>query len=159
MCVQCVGLCSYCDCRTLPVISRLSCEHASILEVADTLRALLSTPAPDNGEASEGHDAHTLLSRLSTMLMEHGSYEERSLYHELRDDSTFASAARSLCGEHLSIQRSLQRAVDSARPTAELVLPMLNQLGRHIMKEERGLFPPAVILLGTAAWERAAAQS
>lgn len=160
MCVQCVGLCGYCDCRTLPVISRLSCEHASILGIADTLRAGLSSQARlSEPEAARDLDVPGLLGRLFTLLVEHGAYEERSLYHELRNDPTFVDTARSLCGEHLSIRQSLQRALDSTQPTAELVLPALTRLRRHIMKEERGLFPPAVILLGTEAWERAAAQA
>jgi hemerythrin-like domain-containing protein len=109
--------------------------------------------------AGGAFDVHELLGRLVVLLLEHGSYEERSLYHELRNDPTFVDTARSLCGEHLSIHRSLQRALDSAHPTADLVIPALTRLRRHIMKEERGLFPPAVILLSTEAWERAAAQS
>lgn len=147
MCVQCVGMCSYCDCRSLPVISRLSLEHAAILKLAAEVRDAVGA----------GEDGGQLLDRLLGMLVEHGSYEERSLYHELRCDTAFADAVGDLCSEHGAIYGALRRARRGMR--REVLLPALERLRQHIMKEEQGLFPPAVILLSASAWERAAARA
>lgn len=162
MCVQCVGLCSYCDCRTLPVVSRLSREHTTILEISGQLRDQVTSCRTPTAAAAPVLAVTTedLFDCLLTLLAEHGSYEERSLYHELREDPTFAATAKRFCGEHLSIRQALIRASRSgtrSQPEPESVVPVLDRLQGHIMREERGLFPPAVILLSTAAWERAEA--
>lgn len=152
MCIQCIGMCGYCDCRNLPVISRLSKEHAFILRTADELRQALERDDEDRRPAEE------LLDQLLAMLLAHGSYEERSLYREMRADSAFEETVDDLCAEHGEIYGALRHA-RRVGPDRESVLPQLDRLHRHILKEEQGLFPPAVILLSTSAWERVAASA
>lgn len=153
MYVQCVGICSYCDCWKLPVISRLSREHAAILKAATAVRAAL-----DPNVQAISPQAGELLDELLDLLVAHGSYEERSLYRELRGDDTFAETAFELCAEHSTIYGALRR-VRRRGTQGKALLPALDQLCDHIMKEEEGLFPPAVMLLSASAWERAAEQS
>lgn len=153
MYVQCVGICSYCDCWKLPVISRLSREHAAILKTANEVRGALDPDSPVISDA-----AGELLDQLLELLVAHGSYEERSLYRELRGDEAFAETAVDLCAEHSMIYGALRRVRRRGTP-GKALMPALDQLCNHIMKEEEGLFPPAVMLLSTSAWERAADQT
>lgn len=155
MCVQCVGMCSYCDCRSLPVVSRLSREHGEILELAGRLGRAVA-PIGDGPARGASPEAFALADELLTRVAEHGAYEERSLYHELREECFFERVSLEMCGEHRSIYARLQRAIRLGL-VAETLLPALDRLRGHVMKEERGLFPPAVILLSASAWERAAA--
>lgn len=147
MCIQCIGMCSYCDCRNLPVISQLSRQHAAILQAADELCRAVRDGGPSNA----------LFDTLLAMLREHGSYEERCLFEELRGDETFVPTVDELCSEHEVIYGSL-RQLRRTGATPQTLGPALDRLSRHIVKEEQGLFPPVVILLSPAALDRAAAR-
>ena len=145
MCVQCIGMCSYVDCRNLPVISRLSREHSAILTASgDLCRAVKA-----------GEPSTALFDDLLAMLRSHGSYEERCLFEELRGDDTFVGTVEDLCSEHSEIYGTL-RGLRRAGATPQTLTPALDRLGKHILKEEQGLFPPVVILLSSGGLERAA---
>jgi hypothetical protein len=145
MCIQCIGMCSYCDCRNLPVISLLSRQHVAIMKAADELCRAVGAGRPSDA----------MFDDLLTMLREHGSYEERSLFEELRCDETFVSTVNDLCAEHGSIYGALRR-LRRTGATPQTLAPALERLCKHIVKEEQGLFPPAVIHLSPGALERAA---
>jgi iron-sulfur cluster repair protein YtfE (RIC family) len=147
MCIQCIGMCSYCDCKNLPVISQLSREHTAIMSIAGELCRVVT--------AGEPSDA--LFDDLLAQLLAHGSYEERCLFAELRDEDDFVGTVDALCSEHSEIYGALRR-VRRRGATPETLVPALDRLCKHILKEEQGLFPPVVILLSTGALERAAAR-
>jgi hypothetical protein len=145
MCIQCIGMCGYCDCRNLPVISSLSCEHAEILKCSGAILGL----------AEAGGACGPLFDELLAMLAEHGAHEERTLFAELRcQDDTFVETLDRLCDEHRQMHRELRRLRrEEARP--EALRAAFESLRRHILSEEHGLFPPAAILLSPEALRHA----
>ncbi|MBT8225357.1 MAG: hemerythrin domain-containing protein [Dactylosporangium sp.] len=137
-------MCAYCDCRSLPAISRLSRDHADILELADELTLLVNVGGPSDAT----------FDRFLAMLREHGRREEAGLFAELSLDEAFADAMRALRVEHRTIYRVL-RLLRRNGTDAHTLRSALGSLFRHILREERGLFPPAAIMLSTEALERA----
>jgi len=136
-------MCSYCGCRSIELIGRLSTQHDEIVNATTALRT-----------AAAGHDqpgAAAACVVLADLLHPHTRIEERGLFAELRLDDTFTDHIDALCGEHRDLDRELA-AISSGDLTR--VTPFIQLLRDHISKEENGLFPAAAIALDGEQWER-----
>jgi hemerythrin-like domain-containing protein len=136
-------MCSYCGCRDIPLIARLTAEHTHIIEAGAGLRtvaALGDIAAVAQAAASIGG-----------LLKPHTKSEEIGLFAELRRDATFTAPIDALCEEHHLIDDELDAL---ARGDLSRVMPLLGLLRRHIEKEELGVFPAALASLGDEQWER-----
>lgn len=139
-------MCSYCGCRSITVIGRLSEEHEHILNHAGELRAASRT-----GDADEVGRA---LDELAAHLDPHTGSEERGLFHVLRRNPDFTDHVDGLHAEHVGIDALVAeiRAGDVGA-----VDELVDALYEHIDKEENGLFPAAAIELGGPEWEEVVA--
>lgn len=136
-------MCSYCGCRSITTIARLTDEHTAIINSAGDLRRATSS----------GDEAATTTAAraLESLLHPHTVAEERGLFAELRLDSEFTAHVDALCTEHHTIEGLLTRV---SRGDLGAVEALDKLLRRHIDKEENGLFPAAAIALDGAAWDR-----
>jgi hemerythrin-like domain-containing protein len=136
-------MCSYCGCRAIAMIGRLSTEHVAIINATGALRRV----ALDG----DGAGAATAVEVLAALLDPHTRGEEQGLFAELRLDEDFAGHVEALCAEHREIDARLAKV--AAGDHAE-VQELENLLRRHIDKEENGIFPAAAVALDGAAWDR-----
>jgi hemerythrin-like domain-containing protein len=138
-----IAVCSYCGCRAITVIGRLSNEHVEIINATGALRRAAL--------AEDGDAAATAGKELTSLLGSHTTGEERGLFAELRLDPEFADHIDVLCAEHREINAHLAR-LTNGDPSGVVALETL--LRRHIDKEENGMFPAAAVALDGQAWER-----
>ena len=136
-------MCSYCGCRAITMIGRLSTEHVAIINATGALRRV----ALDG----DGAGAATAVEVLAALLDPHTRGEEQGLFAELRLDEDFAGHVDALCAEHREIDARLAKV--AAGDHAE-VQELENLLRRHIDKEENGIFPAAAVALDGAAFDR-----
>lgn len=138
-------MCEHCGCREFPLVKTFTEEHFAIHEVLGQLVRAIHDQDPA---------APRLLDDLVRLLDAHEAREERSLYPELSQDEQFAEAIAGLRSDHARVDGALTRAqLDGIDP--QTLLPALERLYLSIDKEEYGIFPAAVVLLGMDAWERA----
>lgn len=137
-------MCSYCGCRALPVVARLSDEHEQIV---NALGVVVRAAARDDAAAT-GAAVRVLV----VLLDPHTRFEERGLFVELREDDVLGPHVAELCAEHVEIDRLVARVAAGDSATAPVLERLLR---RHIDREENGLFPAAAIALDGQAWERA----
>ena len=136
-------MCSYCGCRAITVIGRLSTEHVAIINATGALRRVALT--------GDGDATARAAAELATLLDPHTAGEERGLFAELRLDPDFADHVDALCAEHREIDAHLARAAGGDHAD---VVTLENLLRRHIDKEENGIFPAAAVELDGDAWDR-----
>lgn len=136
-------MCSYCGCRDIPLIARLTAEHNHIIDVSAGLRTAAAL-----GDVAAVAEASAAIGRL---LKPHTQSEEIGLFAELRRDATFTAPIDALCEEHHLIDDELDAL---ARGDLSRVSPLLELLRRHIEKEELGVFPAALASLDDEQWER-----
>jgi len=136
-------MCTYCGCRAITVIGRLSTEHVAIINATGTLRRV--------AQAGDGDATARAIAELAALLDPHTTGEERGLFAELRDDPEFADHVDALCAEHREIDAHLARAAGGDQAEVEA---LENLLRRHIDKEENGIFPAAAVALDGSAWDR-----
>ena len=136
-------MCSYCGCRAITMIGRLSTEHVAIINATGALRRV----ALDGDNAG----AAIAVEELAALLDPHTRGEEQGLFAELRLDEDFADHVDALCAEHREIDARLARVADGDHAEVQ---ELENLLRRHIDKEENGIFPAAAVALDGAAWDR-----
>jgi hemerythrin-like domain-containing protein len=136
-------MCSYCGCRAITMIGRLSTEHVAIINATGALRRV----ALDGDSAG----AAIAVEELAALLDPHTRGEEHGLFAELRLDEDFADHVEALCAEHREIDARLARVAEGDHAEVQ---ELENLLRRHIDKEENGIFPAAAVALDGAAWDR-----
>jgi len=141
-------VCSYCGCRALTVIGRLSEEHEAINDVAGELRR-----AAQHGDTAGVRER---AAALTALVRPHTGSEERGLFSELREDPEFTPYVDALCAEHEEIDALLDKVSGGS---LEAATDLEARLRRHIDREENGLFPAAAVALDGPAWERVSARS
>ncbi|MFS0692670.1 hemerythrin domain-containing protein [Streptomyces nitrosporeus] len=138
-------MCHYCGCREIPLIKEFIAEHESVTDAAGgALRAL---DRGDQGLAAE------LVARMERELRAHWQGEEEGLFAVMGDDTEYAGYIGALVREHRELSAFLGR-VDLAR--AEDVVQLreaVDELYRHISKEEDGLFPASLTALSGDEWD------
>jgi hemerythrin-like domain-containing protein len=136
-------MCSYCGCRSIDLIGRLTDEHEQIMNATSALRA---------AEAGEDAAAAAIAAKeVAALLQPHASLEERGLFMELRRDELFTEHVDMLCAEHVTIDAEVDAIVAGDLSRIPVLVAMLQD---HIDKEEIGLFPVAAQTLTGAQWDR-----
>jgi len=136
-------MCSYCGCRNIELIGRLSAQHDEIVNATSALRT---------AAAEQDLDAAAVAcAGIARLLGPHTRLEERGLFTEMRRDDAFTAHIDALCEEHRAIDGELDAvaAGDLGRIT-----PLIRLLRDHIDKEENGLFPAALASLENEQWDR-----
>jgi hypothetical protein len=136
-------MCTYCGCRAITVIARLTAEHEAIVNAT----GVLVRAAADADTASAQQTGRVL----GALLHPHTVGEETGLFTALRADPEFTEHVESLCAEHREIDALLDRVVDG---DLGAVTGLEHLLRRHIDREENGVFPAAAIALDGDTWDR-----
>jgi len=140
-------MCEYCGCQEIAVIGELTREH-------DAVVALISQVQSSLTDQRLG-DAARICRQISEVLAPHTVVEERGLFPEMAQE--FPDHIEALRSEHRQIETILDEARggvpdDPAWP--DRLAGALLLLREHILKEQDGVFPAALIALDADQWER-----
>ena len=137
-------MCEYCGCRGNEAIGELMAEHDALKDDADRVRTAMSTGDRDT--------ARTAVIDLVGRLESHVRREERGIFAALREHGEFADEVAALEAEH----RHFDTAIDDLAPDGTefdvQVRALLEELDRHIEREDLGIFPVSVVTLGASGW-------
>jgi hemerythrin-like domain-containing protein len=140
-------MCDYCGCQAIEAIADLTAEHDAVVTLIGTLR-----PAAAKGDL----DAVAGYCRgIAAVLGPHTAVEEQGLFPAIAGE--FPDHVRALEHEHRDIESVLDEARSGvpADPTwLQRLLPALDVLRDHILKEQDGVFPAALATLDSEDWER-----
>jgi hemerythrin superfamily protein len=140
------AMCEYCGCQELQAVAELTAEHNRVVELAGQARRAVGRD--DLDLAAERARA------ITAVLGIHTAVEERALFPALAAE--FGEHVERLVDDHHRIEAvlgeaSTGRPADPAWP--DRLLHALTELREHILREEDGLFPAALISLDPAQWE------
>ncbi|MFJ9775778.1 hemerythrin domain-containing protein [Kitasatospora sp. NPDC101157] len=139
-------MCEYCGCQTLPAIATLTAEHDAVVNLIGDVRAAHSTGDVPRMAATAR--------RIAAVLAPHTEVEEGGLFPALAQE--FPDQIAALEAEHRRIEAVLHQAA-AGTPTdpswPEQLLEALAMLRDHILKEQDGVFPAALISLDAEQWE------
>ena len=139
-------MCEYCGCQQIATIAELYREH----EAAVTLIGGIQNALPDRPQ-----DVVTACQEILAILAPHTVVEEEGLFPEMSGE--FPDHIEALRSEHREIEKVLGEAADGFPddPTwPDRLLGVLFMLREHILKEQDGVFPAALIALDPDQWER-----
>jgi len=156
-------MCEYCGCQQIATIAELTREHDAVVTLVGRVQSALASHRLKDGlrdgvkdGAAEGvGDVVTGCRQISALLAPHTVVEEEGLFAEMAQE--FPDHIQSLRGEHREIEKVLGEAADGFPddPTwPDRLLAVLHLLREHILKEQDGVFPAALIALDTDQWER-----
>ena len=140
-------MCEYCGCQEIAVIGELTREHDAVVALISQVQSALA------GQRTQ--DVVEICRRLSSILAPHTVVEEQALFPEMADE--FPDHIETLRSEHREIEKVLDEAVGGLPddPTwPDRLTGALFLLREHILKEQDGVFPAALIALDTDQWER-----
>lgn len=137
-------MCDHCGCRQ-GAIGQLMDQHDRISGIAVEVRQAVR----DDDEPA----ARAALDRLLTILEPHVTWEEAGLFPALTAQGEFADHVGELESEHAGLYAALAAADDDARGWGTCVVEMLDELDRHIYRENFGLFPGAISVLDADDWD------
>lgn len=138
-------MCHYCGCRDIPLIKEFIAEHERVTDAAgDALRAL---------ERGEPERARALVDRMAGELTAHWRGEEDGLFRVMSEDPEYADYIAALESEHRELA-ALLPALDLTDPgDVRIFTEAVEELHRHIAKEEDGLFPASLTALSGDEWD------
>ncbi|MCC5036984.1 hemerythrin domain-containing protein [Streptomyces sp. WAC 00631] len=151
-------MCEYCGCQSLTSIDELTREHDLVVTMIAEVREARRDGDPRRMAATAR--------RIAAVLGPHTEVEEHGLFPALAAD--FPDQIAALEDEHRRIEAVLAEAGDpdagegpdgpGAPVPADPSWPQrleeaLAVLRDHILKEQDGVFPAALALLGTEEWE------
>lgn len=140
-------MCYYCGCREMPLISEFIGEHEALTDLAaETARAL---------RAADTAESVRLLKRLAGLLESHRRGEEDGLFRVMHADEAYAGYIDGLVAEHRALRELLARVNVRHTEDREQLLAAIDDLRRHITKEEDGLFPASLTALSGEQWDYA----
>ena len=138
-------MCEYCGCRQVPPIAELMDEHDALNVEADAVQRALS--AGDHERAGE------LLESLVVHLADHVRKEEVGLFTAMRQQGEFADEVAALEQEHTDLDAAVATLGPGEPGFRERLAAVLGDLGRHIERENLGIFPVSVVSLGAPGWD------
>jgi Hemerythrin HHE cation binding domain len=140
-------VCEYCGCQQITTIAELYREHDDVAAQVGLIRSALAAERLEDVVAS--------CLQILAILGPHTVVEEDGLFPEMTDG--FPDHIGVLRSEHREIEKVLGEAADGPPddPTwPGRLLDILRLLGGHILKEQDGVFPAALIALDPDQWER-----
>lgn len=140
-------MCEYCGCQQIATIAELYREHDDAAAQVGLVRSALAGGRLD--EVAAG------CRQILVILAPHTVVEEEGLFSEMADE--FPDHIEALRSDHREIEKVLGEAADGPPddPTwPDRLLKALYLLGQHILKEQDGVFPAALIALDPVQWER-----
>lgn len=137
-------MCHYCGCREIPLIKEFIAEHERVTDAAgDAVRAL---------EREDITRARALVDLMARELVTHWRGEENGLFAVMRKDPEYADHIADLEREHRELA-ALLPALDLSDPDdVRTLAEAVEELHRHIAKEEDGLFPASLSALDGEEW-------
>jgi hemerythrin-like domain-containing protein len=139
-------VCEYCGCRQVAPIAELMDEHDALSVEGDELQRALSS--------GDRERASALLRSLVDHLTDHVRKEEVGLFTAMREQGEFVDEVDALEQEHTDLDEAVA-ALDPDDPGLhERLAGVLAELGRHIERENLGIFPVSVVSLGARGWDR-----
>lgn len=139
-------MCEYCGCQQIAAIAEFTREHDAVVTLVGQIRIALPGQRPD--------DVVTSCQQILAILAPHTVVEEEGLFPEMAAE--FPDHIEVLCSEHREIEKVLGEAADDFPddPTWPARLEgVLFLLREHILKEQDGVFPAALVALDTDQWE------
>jgi hemerythrin-like domain-containing protein len=140
-------MCQNCGCLANTVINELTDEHDAVVTLIRSVAEHLA--------ADRVSETARICQQISALLAPHTIVEEQGLFPELYAE--FPEHLDALVDEHRRVERVLAEAAAGV-PTdpswPERLHDALGLLREHILKEQDGVFPAAVIALDGEAWER-----
>ena len=144
-------MCEYCGCQSLETIDELTREHDEVVRLISHLRS-----AHGDGDVPR---LAQVAREIARVLGPHTQVEEHGLFPALTGD--FPDQIAALEAEHRRIESVLAEAADSTTPSDPTwpgrLMEAMAVLRDHILKEQDGVFPAALAMLGTEQWEAVAA--
>jgi len=140
-------VCYYCGCRDMPLIREFIAEHEAVTDLAAEAAQAL--------RERDVERCDMLLARLAELLEAHWRGEEDGLFAAMRGDETYTGYVDELLAEHRELRALLARADTHRTDDREHLLAAIDELHRHIAKEEDGLFPASLTALSGEEWNRA----
>lgn len=140
-------MCFYCGCREIPLIREFIAEHEEVNELASELAQAL-------GE-DELEQARVLIGLMAAQLEAHWQGEEQGLFSMMHGEEQFAAYIDELVEEHRGLRALLERADLRVTVDRGRLLAALDELRRHVAKEEDGLFPASLTALSGEEWDHA----
>jgi hemerythrin-like domain-containing protein len=139
-------MCQNCGCLANTVVDELTREH-------DAVVALIRTVG-EQAVVGRMHEVAATCRAISALLGPHTIVEEDGLFPELYRE--FPAQLELLTREHRQVQRVLEEAAGGV--PADLLWPerlreAMGILREHILKEQDGVFPAAIISLDGDQWE------
>ena len=140
-------MCEYCGCQQIPVINELTREHDAVVAAIGETRTHVQ-----HGDLAAA--ARSCL-RIAAILGPHTRVEEEGLFPFLTADFP----------DHIGVLRSEHRRVEAVLSECATGVPRdpdwptrlqsaLDLLREHVLKEQDGLFPAALVALDPDQWER-----
>ena len=140
-------MCEYCGCQQIATIADLYREHDGVVAIIAQIRSALAGQRLD--------DVAENCRQILTILAPHTVVEEEGLFPELSQE--FPDHIEALRSEHREIEKVLGEATGGAPedPTwPDRLVGVLFLLREHILKEQDGVFPAALVALDAEQWER-----
>lgn len=140
-------MCEYCGCQQIATIAELYREHDAVVALVGRIKAAL----PDRRLDDVAESCRQILA----ILAPHTVVEEEGLFPEMTDE--FPDHIGVLRSEHREIEKVLGEAAKGFPddPTwPDRLVAVLHLLREHILKEQDGVFPAALIALDAEQWER-----
>lgn len=138
-------MCEYCGCQAVTVIADLTREHDRAL---DAVRA-----AEQAARARDVAAARVALQDLAVVLRPHTAVEEEGLFPAMARE--FPEQVHALVEDHRRLEAVCAKVQSTEPPAgwpAEVATAMA-ELREHILKEQDGVFPAALSVLGAADWQ------
>ena len=140
-------MCEYCGCQEIAVIGDLTREHDAVVALISRVHTSLAD--------QQHEDVATSCRQISAILAPHTVVEEQGLFLEMAEE--FPDHIESLRSEHREIENVLAEAAVAVPddPTwPDRLKGAMFLLREHILKEQDGVFPAALIALDADQWER-----
>ncbi|MEO6142507.1 MAG: hemerythrin domain-containing protein [Dermatophilaceae bacterium] len=140
-------MCEYCGCQEIAVIADLTREHDEVVALISEVQRSIADQRREDVAAS--------CQKISAILVPHTVVEEQGLFPEMAAE--FPAHIEVLRSEHREIEKVLDEATGGGPddPTwPERLSGALHLLREHILKEQDGVFPAALVALDPEQWER-----
>jgi hemerythrin-like domain-containing protein len=140
-------MCEYCGCQQIATIAELTREHDDVVAIISRIHSAMV--GQDRQEVARG------CQQILSILAAHTVVEEEGLFPEMTDE--FPEHIEVLRSEHHEIEKVLREAADAIPDDPTLpdrLVKVLFLLREHILKEQDGVFPAALVALDADQWER-----